>query len=543
MSSRNSEGDSGEAMPSGGSTGARARAAWGPAALLDSGRSSGILLHPTSLPGDGIGDLGQAAYRFVDWLAAAGQSFWQILPLVDADEGGSPYNGLSAMAGNPLLIDLADLVREGLLTEEEIDSSSVDADRVDFPRVNAWKGRLLAKAHRRFRSTGAPTLHEELQAYRDRNAGWLEDYALFRALRRLYGGVAWTSWAPELRRRDPEALRAAGADLQEDVSRGVFQQFLMDRHWAALRGYARERGIAIIGDIPIFVSHDSADVWANQPLFQLREDGRPEVVSGVPPDYFSATGQRWGNPLYRWDILRDRGYAWWVDRFRRTLEWVDLVRVDHFRGFESYWEIPAEEETAERGRWRPGPGAEFFRTVQQRLGALPVIAEDLGLITEAVDELRAELGYPGMRVVQFAFDGDPTNPHLPENYPADTVAYTGTHDNDTVVGWWSKASPAERAEAKARLPGGREPVHEAFLKLLLESRARLVVAPVQDVLGLGSDARMNTPGTNTANWTWRLRHGDLIDEHAAPLRELTLAAGRVPGAGGTRPDSDGGGAP
>jgi 4-alpha-glucanotransferase len=541
MSSRSSEGDSAEAKPIGRTIRERAPSGWSPAALLDSGRSSGILLHPTSLPGDGIGDLGVAAYRFVDWLAAAGQSFWQILPLVDADEGGSPYNGLSAMAGNPLLIDLADLVAEGLLTEEEIDPTAVAADRVDFPRVNAWKGRLLAKAHRRLPSAGSSALQDELRAYRERNAAWLEDYTLFRALRRLYGGTPWTAWAPDLRRRHPEALRAAGVDLQEDVSRSAFQQFLMDRHWAALRAYAREKGIAIIGDIPIFVSHDSADVWANQSLFQLREDGRPEVVSGVPPDYFSATGQRWGNPLYRWDVLRDRGYSWWVDRFRRTLEWVDLVRVDHFRGFESYWEIPAEEETAEHGRWRPGPGAEFFRSVQQRLGALPVIAEDLGLITEAVDELRAELGYPGMRVVQFAFDGDLRNPHLPENYPADVVAYTGTHDNDTVVGWWSQASPAERAEAMRRLPGGREPVHEAFLDLLFDSRARLVVAPVQDVLGLGSEARMNTPGTSTANWTWRLGEGELIDEHAVRLRKLTRASGRMHGSRVVPADTAGGG--
>jgi 4-alpha-glucanotransferase len=323
----------------------------------------------------------------------------------------------------------------------------------------------------------------------------------------------------------------------------VFQQFIFDRQWAALREHAGRQGIAIVGDIPIFVSHDSADVWANQELFRLRPDGLPDVVAGVPPDYFSSTGQRWGNPLYRWDVLRDRDYAWWVERFRRTLEWVDVVRVDHFRGFEACWEIPAEEETAVMGSWEPGPGAEFFRSVQRRLGELPVIAEDLGLITAEVDALRAELGYPGMRVVQFAFDGDPLNPHLPENYPEHTVAYTGTHDNDTIAGWWSHASAEERAAAAERLVTVDGPVSWPFLEMVFRSRARLAMAPLQDILELGSEARMNTPGTSTANWCWRVREGALTDEHARRLRELTCLSGRCAEHRPTSMDLDAGVAP
>ena len=500
-------------------------------------------MHPSSLPGGGIGDLGVAAYRFVDWLAAAGQSCWQILPLVDADEGGSPYNGLSAMAGNPLLIDLEQLVHEGLLHDSEVEGTDLPGERVDFARVGKAKARLLAIAHERFEDGESPRLRGEIETYRQRNVWWLDDYALFRSLRTRFGGAAWSSWPADLRHRDPDALTSARSDLGTDVARCVFQQFIFDRQWAALREHAGRQGIAIVGDIPIFVSHDSADVWANQELFRLRPDGLPDVVAGVPPDYFSSTGQRWGNPLYRWDVLRDRDYAWWVERFRRTLEWVDVVRVDHFRGFEACWEIPAEEETAVMGSWEPGPGAEFFRSVQRRLGELPVIAEDLGLITAEVDALRAELGYPGMRVVQFAFDGDPLNPHLPENYPEHTVAYTGTHDNDTIAGWWSHASAEERAAAAERLVTVDGPVSWPFLEMVFRSRARLAVAPLQDILELGSEARMNTPGTSTANWSWRVREGALTDEHARRLRELTCLSGRCAKHRPTSMDLDAGVAP
>lgn len=498
-------------------------------------RSSGILLHPTSLPGpEGIGTIGQEAHRFVDWLAAAEQSCWQILPLVDADEGGSPYNALSAMAGNPLLIDLAELVAEGLLSRQEAEFTDDSPDGVDFESVMTSKSTLLERAFTRFGDDAEHWWRGELAAYRRTHAPWIEDYALFRSLRQRHG-APWTRWPAPLRRHEASAIEEARATHEREIALAIFQQFLFDRQWNALRAHAAERGIAIIGDIPIFVAHDSADVWANQHLFDLDEEGNPVVVAGVPPDYFSQTGQRWGNPLFRWDLMAERQYAWWVARFRRTFEWVDVVRIDHFRGFESYWEIPAEEETAVNGEWRPGPGAGFFRAVQEQLGELPLIAEDLGLITPQVHALRDELGYPGMRVVQFAFDGDPNNPHLPYNYPARTVAYTGTHDNDTIVGWWQSAPAEERSAARDYFTEPNRPVHEAFLDLVFRSKARLTLAPLQDVLGLGSEARMNTPGTSDRNWRWRLRPGEVQVEHGELLLELTRASGRTAGTGATKP--------
>jgi 4-alpha-glucanotransferase len=491
-------------------------------------RSAGVLLHPTSLPGGVIGDLGDAAYAFVDWLAEAGQSYWQILPLVAVDESGSPYNGLSALAGNPMLVSLDRLVEQGLLTDADAQAPTQSTERVHFPSAMRFKGERLARAYAAFRSGAAPRLVGELERYRAEHREWLDDYVLFRALRRAHQGASWTRWEPALRDREPAALQSARRELAEEVDQRIFQQFLFDWQWGELRGYAAERGIRIIGDIPIFVAHDSADVWAHPEIFQLDREGEPEVVSGVPPDYFSETGQRWGNPLYRWDVLRERDYGWWVERFRRALSWVDLLRIDHFRGFESYWEIPAEEETAVRGRWAPGPGAEFFRSVQRQLGPLPVIAEDLGLITKAVEKLREDLGFPGMRVLQFAFDGDPDNPHLPENYPPRSVAYTGTHDNDTVVGWWRGASDEERAAVRERTSGDRDTIHWELISLVLESDADLAVIPVQDPLGLGSDARMNTPGTTGQNWSWRLGPGELAGDAAARLRDLTERSGRAP---------------
>lgn len=504
-------------------------------------RSSGILLHPTSFPSPGgIGTIGEEAHRFVEWLAAAEQSCWQILPLVDADEGGSPYNALSAMAGNPLLIDLRGLVAEGLLTRAELEAAQEQAQDgdVDFARVNSRKSTHLERAFTRFAYDPDHPWSESVADYRREHASWIEDYALFRALRQRHG-APWTSWPEPLRRRKADAIHEARESHAREIDLAVFLQFVFDQQWRSLRSHAAERGIAIIGDIPIFVAHDSADVWANQQLFDLNEDGQPVMVAGVPPDYFSKTGQRWGNPLFRWDLMKERGYQWWVARFRRTFEWVDVVRIDHFRGFESYWEIPAEEETAVSGEWRPGPGAAFFRAVQEQLGDLPLIAEDLGLITPEVHALRDELGYPGMRVLQFAFDGDPTNPHLPSNYPERTVAYTGTHDNDTIVGWWQNASREERTAARELFEGSDRPVQEAFMELLFESRARLVLAPLQDVLGLGAESRMNTPGTNEGNWRWRLRPGEMRGDHAQLLLEITRASGREAAPGAWQSLSDG----
>lgn len=489
-------------------------------------RSSGVLLHPTSLPGWGIGDLGGPAYRFVDWLADAGQSYWQILPLVPVDDGGSPYNGLSAMAGNTLLVSPDLLVRDGLL--DEVTTAGHDEyaiGRGDLRALHAWKADLLDRADARARGRGG-VWEAELRAFEDRCRGWLPDYALFRAALDHFPGVPWFEWPVELRRRDPEALETWRQRLATEIERHVFREFIFERQWLSLREYANSRGVRLIGDIPIFVAYNSADVWGHAEIFVLDGDGRPILVSGVPPDYFSSTGQRWGNPLYRWDVLAARGYDWWVERFRRTFELVDVARVDHFRAFEAYWEINAAEATAINGRWKAGPGAHFFRAVERRLGTLPLIAEDLGLITQEVDRLRDELGYPGMRVLQFGFDGDPRNTHLPDNYPEISVAYTGTHDNDTITSWWAGLREDERGPVR-HLLGEHDPGHWSFIEAVMNSRANLAVFPLQDILGLGSEARMNTPGRAADNWSWKL--GDLPSaDTAARLREVTGRGGRLP---------------
>ncbi|MDR0786894.1 MAG: 4-alpha-glucanotransferase [Gemmatimonadota bacterium] len=490
----------------------------------DAGRTSGILLHPTSLPGWGIGDLGHAAFRFVDWLVDAGQRYWQILPLVAVDDGGSPYNGLSAMAGNTLLVSPEMLIRDGLLD----DASAAGFDeyaisRGELTAIYAWKAALLDRAYERAGLPGGDWLIARRE-FEERCRGWLPDYALFRALQNHFPGVRWFEWPIELRRRDPEALATWREQLADEINRYIFREFIFERQWLALRSYANSRGVRIIGDVPIFVAYDSADVWAHPELFVLNGDSRPLLVSGVPPDYFSATGQRWGNPLYRWDVLAARGYDWWIERFRRTLELVDVARVDHFRAFEAYWEINADEATAINGRWMTGPGAPFFRSVERQLGRLPLIAEDLGLITPEVERLRDELGYPGMRVFQFAFDGDPHNPHLPAGYPPVSVAYTGTHDNDTIMSWWAGLGDDERGRVRHAL-GVADPDHWSFVEAVMRSGSRLAVFPLQDVLGLGAEARMNTPGRAADNWGWRL--ADLPSGEAAHrLRAVTGHAAR-----------------
>ncbi len=496
--------------------------------LLDLPRSSGILLHPTSLPGPGIGDLGSAAYRWVDWLVGAGQSLWQILPLVPVGPGGSPYNGHSAMAGNPLLISPERLRQEGLVAGAELEGGERDGEPVNFPRVIAWKSRLLRQAHAAFRRGVAPELRQEFTAFREHTAHWLEDFVLFLAVQEHQDGACWTDWDPAIRDRQPQALAHWRSRLAAEIEQHTFAQFLFERQWQALRRYARERGVRIIGDIPIFVDHDSADVWAHRELFRLDSTGRPEVVSGVPPDYFSETGQRWGNPLYRWEVMAEQDYGWWTDRFRRTLELVDIARIDHFRGFEAYWEIPVAAETAIDGRWVPGPGPALFAAVEHELGELPLIAEDLGLITPEVDALREALGFPGMRVLQFAFDGNPRNPHLPENHPRNAVSYTGTHDNDTAVGWWQKADPAQQTRFRQYAGGDGREVHWEMIRLALESAAHFALVPLQDVIGLGSEARMNTPGLGAGSWQWRFGPTGLAGPAQERLLELTRASHRRP---------------
>lgn len=489
-------------------------------------RAAGVLLHPSSLPGPGIGGIGEPGRRWVDWLASAGQRVWQILPLVPTGEGGSPYDGLSAFAGNPWLIDPEPLAEVGLLERDAIASAAKPTDRVDYPALVRWKEPLLRRAFDTWRRDTSAADRAEMEQFREQNRSWLEDYVLFRALRVEHGGASWDRWDPGVRQRDPQALRDARERLRDEVDLRIWQQWVFDRQWNALRSYAGERGIAILGDIPIFVAHDSADVWANPELFRLDPDGRPVVVSGVPPDYFSETGQRWGNPHYRWDRMAEDDFAWWTERFRVTLQRVDAVRIDHFRAFEAAWEIPTEEETAVKGEWAKGPGRQFFDTVRKQLGNLPLVAEDLGLITPEVEALRDELGLPGMRVAQFAWDGSADNPHLPANTPDNSIAYTGTHDNDTTVGWLHEAGKDELARLR-KAAGSSDDSHWAMVELVFASDARWAIIPAQDVLGLGSEARMNTPGVAAGNWSWRLPDGMPGREVTERLRKVTLQTGRA----------------
>jgi 4-alpha-glucanotransferase len=495
------------------------------AATID-GRASGVLLHPTSLPGPGVGDLGPPAHDFVAWLAAARQALWQLLPLVAVDDGGSPYNALSAFAGNPLLLSPVELLREGWIGEKAATPpAGLTDDRVDFPAALRWKEAMVAEAHRRL-DAGR---RDALAAYRLREAGWLDDWVLFRALRGRHG-PGWTSWPAPLRDRDPAALAWARTELADALERHALAQLLFDRQWAALHSAARTHGIRIVGDVPIFVAHDSADVWANRHLFALDGRGHPTVVAGVPPDYFSATGQLWGNPHYRWDVLKRDGYGWWVERFRRTLRMVDVVRVDHFRGFAASWEVRAGAPDAIDGRWVPGPGRALFDAARAELGALPLIAEDLGVITPDVDRLRDDLELPGMRVLQFAFGGDdPDNPHLPVNHPPRSVAYTGTHDNDAVLAWYAGIDADARARVDRAAAGTDGELHWRLIETVMRSRAGWAVTPLQDVLGLGNESRMNTPGVADGNWGWRLPEGHPGPEAADRLARLVRATGRAAG--------------
>jgi len=490
-------------------------------------RASGLLLHPTCLPGGhGVGDLGPEAYHFVDFLVAAGQGLWQVMPLGPPGFGASPYAVRSAFAGNPLLISLDRLVEEGLLAPDELaDAPTGDPARLDFPRVEAFKRERLRRAFTRL--AGHPEATARMTAFRAVHAGWLEDYALFMALRDAHGGAVWTAWEPALVRRGPEALARARRELAGEIAFHTFVQWLFFEQWGALRRYANARGVRIIGDLPIFVAHDSADVWAHQEIFDLDERGEPATVAGVPPDAFSATGQRWGNPVYRWPVLQARGFDWWVARFRAVLEAVDIVRIDHFRGFQAAWHIPAREETAERGTWVETPGRELFAAVRAALGPFPVIAEDLGLVTPEVHALRRELGFPGMKVLQFAFGGGADNPYLPHNHEQDSAVYTGTHDNDTTAGWYATLDERTRDHVRRYLAVDGHDIAWDFIRAALASVARIAVIPVQDVLALGSEARMNYPGRPHGNWSWRLRPGQLTPAHAARLRALSELYGRL----------------
>jgi 4-alpha-glucanotransferase len=492
-----------------------------------SGRKSGILCHPTSMPGaHGIGDLGEGPRRYVDFLVDAGQTLWQVLPLGPTGYGDSPYQPFSAFAGNPLLVDLTELVQEGLLDRADLcEAEALPADRVDYGRVIDLKARALRATYANLMHDAHP-LRQELDVYIAEQAHWLDDYALFMALKERFAWKPWVEWEPDIALRRDDAVARWRMELADTLGFHRFAQFLFARQWARVRAYANAASVAIIGDMPIFVGHDSADVWSHRDLFRLDGRGYPTVVAGVPPDYFSATGQLWGNPLYRWDVMRERDYAWWLARLRNALSQVDMVRLDHFRGFAGYWEVPADEETAINGRWVRGPGAHFFEVVRRALGTLPIIAEDLGLISVDVHALRRALSLRGMRVLQFGFGGDASNLNLPHNWERNLVAYTGTHDNDTSLGWYRAAD--ERARHQARIYTGTDgsDIHWTLIRLTMNSVADMAIFPLQDVLGLGSEARMNRPGQPHGNWTWRYAPDALRPELAAVLRTMAEASGR-----------------
>jgi 4-alpha-glucanotransferase len=491
-------------------------------------RSGGILLHPTSLPGPyGIGDLGPQAYHFVDWLASTGCKLWQVLPLGPTGYGDSPYQCFSAFAGNPYLISFDALIEDGLLTRDDFaDMPKFNASRVDFGLLIPWKLGLLLKAFSRFvilrNSEGS--LSKEFDSFCADNASWLDDYALFMSIKELNGGGAWSEWDKSIRKRKKTAMNKARKEHAESILRYSFYQFIFFRQWNKLRAYANKCNIKIIGDIPIFIAYDSADTWSNADLFFLDEDSLPTVVAGVPPDYFSVTGQLWGNPLYRWDVHKETKYAWWLERFRSVLKMVDIVRVDHFRGFAGYWEVPFGNPTAEHGRWVKGPGKDFFKSMNEDLldtpdSELPIIAEDLGLITPDVIKLRDQFHLPGMKILQFGFTG-PDNLFLPHNYVLNCVAYTGTHDNDTALGWYATAPEGERDYARRCLRVDGRDFAWDLIRSIWSSVAVYAVTPMQDALSLGTEARMNFPSKLGGNWEWRMRGEDMSDSLASRLREL-----------------------
>lgn len=482
-------------------------------------RSSGILLHPTSLPGPyGIGDLGPAAYRWIEFLAESGCHLWQVLPLGPTGYGDSPYQCFSAFAGNPYLVSPEILLGQGLLQPEDLtDMPTWEPQRVDFGRLHAWKPALLKRAYAHLQPN--TPLQAEFETFCAENAFWLEDFALFMALKEENQGRAWNEWPQNLLRREPAALQAAQQRLSLAAAQVKFAQFLFHRQWFDLRRYAHEKGLQIVGDIPIFVAMDSADAWSHPELFSLDENGKPSVVAGVPPDYFSPTGQLWGNPLYRWQAHREQGYSWWIERIRFTLRLVDIVRIDHFRGFAGYWEIPGNAPTAQTGRWVPGPGAELFHAIRQALGNLPIIAEDLGEITPDVVELRDSLGLPGMKILQFGFSG-PDNPFLPHHYPQNCVVYTGTHDNDTFLGWYRSCSPHERDFYHRYLSRDNADVPGDAIRAVWASTALFALAPLQDFLRLGSEARMNFPGKMGGFWAWRMSENALSEGLKKQVQEL-----------------------
>jgi 4-alpha-glucanotransferase len=491
-------------------------------------RAAGILLHPTSLPGKyGIGSLGKAAFDFIDFLTKAKQQYWQILPLGPTGFGDSPYQCYSAHAGNPDLIDLDQLVKIRLLQPGDlIGYPHFHEGQVDYDAIQQARTPLLKKAFRNF-LMNADDL--EKLAYRNfiKDQLWINDYAAFRAIKGSQGNKPWYQWDTELKSRDHEALKSILAGLSEETDFHKFLQFIFFKQWIAVREYAKKHKIKIIGDIPLYISLDSADAWSNPAVFEFDAEFNPLRVGGVPPDYFSETGQLWGNPLFRWDVMKANGYKWWIDRIRTNLALYDIIRIDHFRGFAAYWAVPFGEETAINGTWVPGPGKDFFYALQYELGQLPIIAEDLGVMTPDVEDLRDCFQFPGMKILEFAFDSSEANDYLPYNFIKNCIVYTGTHDNDTVVGWFEYASEADRKLVLDYLDRDETGIHWSFVRLAWASVANTAIVPMQDLLGLDSRSRMNLPGTVGGNWRWRARPGDFSEELAASLSALTVIYGRV----------------
>ena len=491
-------------------------------------RASGVLLHPTSLPGPfGIGDIGPEAFRWVSYLASTGCSLWQILPLGPTGYGDSPYQCFSAFAGNPFLISPEILLAEDLLHPDDvIEATGFKVDRIDFGELIPYKLGILDRAFIRFEKSASRQLKKEFDSFKAEEADWLEDFVLFMTIKEHFGGGPWVDWPEAFRQREPKTISAFRKEKAADIERHTFRQFMFFRQWRRLLQYAHEKGVRIIGDIPIFVAHDSADVWANPDLFYLEADGKPSVVAGVPPDYFSPTGQLWGNPLYRWDIHAKEGYSWWIARFKSVLSMVDVVRLDHFRGFAGYWEIPGDAETAIDGQWVPGLGADFLQKLKTALGELPIIAEDLGVITDEVVEMRERFDLPGMKILVFAFDDDASNPFLPHNYTSDCVVYTGTHDNDTALGWYQRVDEKERDFVRRYLARSGKDISWDLIRTAWSSVAVFAIAPMQDFLSLDNRARMNYPSTLGGNWVWRMTSEALSEDLRARIAEINLMYGR-----------------
>jgi 4-alpha-glucanotransferase len=497
-------------------------------------RRSGVVLHPTSLPGPyGIGDLGDSAFKFVDWLANAEQGYWQVLPLSPTGYGDSPYQGLSAFAGNPLLISPDKLVEKGHLAPQDLlEIPAFPPERVDFGWVISWKIELLKRAHANFTANASREHQAAFNAFVRAQAFWLEDAAIFLALKVAHNGSAWYEWEPELAARKPDALKRVRQTLAEEISRQKYLQWIFSEQWLAVKAYANAREIDIMGDLPIYVARDCCDVWANPQLFALDKDLNPALVSGVPPDYFSVDGQFWGHPLYRWNTMEQDGYKWWIERFRNAFKLADVVRIDHFRAFYNYWEIPAKAQSAREGKWKSGPKAKLFQAVNAALGDVRIVAEDLGDFDiksrAGLDELLKQFSYPGMKILQFAFGGTTEAAFLPHNHVRECVVYTGTHDNDTTLGWWNSANEFERHYTRQYLNTAAHDIAWDLIRAAWMSVANTAMTTAQDILRLGNTARMNLPGVSgPPNWCWRVLPGALTEQHASKLAELTRIYARA----------------